>query len=59
MALGETIGYGTRLTQNNSPSGLYRNQMNSCAGQVHIALMGTSTRFLTSIPSPTKARKYS
>lgn len=43
MALGETIGYSTRLTQNNTPGGLYRNQMNSCAGQIHIALMGDPT----------------
>jgi len=43
MALGEVIGYGARLTQNNGPGGLYRNQLNSCAGQTHIALMGDPT----------------
>src|SRR6266850_2482577 len=43
MALGETIGYGARLTQNNGATGLYRNQLNSCAGQIHIALMGDPT----------------
>jgi hypothetical protein len=43
MALGETIGYSTRLTQNNRPEGLYRNQQNNCAGQIHIALMGDPT----------------
>jgi hypothetical protein len=43
MALGETIGFSTRLTQNNGPSGLYRNQINSVAGQIHIGLMGDPT----------------
>src|SRR5258707_1468252 len=43
MALGETIGYSTRLTQNNGPAGLYRTQTNTYAGQVHIALMGDPT----------------
>src|SRR5205807_6962433 len=43
MALGETIGFGARLTQNNGPGGLYRNQMNNCASQIHIALMGDPT----------------
>src|SRR5438105_2940413 len=43
MALGETIGYGARLTQNNGPGGLYQNQLNSCARQIHIALMGDPT----------------
>jgi hypothetical protein len=43
MALGETIGFSTRLTQNNGSSGLYRNQINSVAGQIHVALMGDPT----------------
>jgi len=43
MALGEPIGYGTRLTQNNGTSGLYQNEVNSCAGQIHVALMGDPT----------------
>jgi len=43
MALGAPIGYSTRLTQNNRPDGLYRNQQNNCASQVHIALMGDPT----------------
>jgi hypothetical protein len=43
MALGEPIGYSTRLTQNNRVNGLYRNQQNNCAGQIHIALMGDPT----------------
>jgi hypothetical protein len=40
MALGETIGFSTRLTQNNGPYGLYQNETNSYAGLIHIALMG-------------------
>jgi len=43
MALGENIGYSARLTQNNGPRGLYRTQINSAAGQVHVALMGDPT----------------
>ena len=43
MALGEPIGFSARLTQNNTPKGLYQNQLNSCAGQIHIALMGDPT----------------
>jgi hypothetical protein len=40
MALGETLGYSARLAQNNLAAGLYRNQVNQGAGQVHVALMG-------------------
>jgi hypothetical protein len=43
MALGETIGFSTRLTQNNPGNGLYRNQTNAFAGDVQIALMGDPT----------------
>lgn len=43
MALGEPIGFAARLTQNNGPDGLYRNQVNSTAGSIHIALMGDPT----------------
>lgn len=43
MALGMPIGYCARLTQNNGPDGLYQNQVNSAAGQIHIALMGDPT----------------
>jgi len=43
MALGAPIGYSTRLTQNNRHDGLYRNQMNNGAAQIHIALMGDPT----------------
>jgi hypothetical protein len=56
MGLGETIGYGARLTQNNGPSGLYQNQLNSCAGQTHIALMGDPTLRLHTV-APPKALK--
>jgi hypothetical protein len=41
MALGETIGLSTLITQNNRD--LYKNQMNLSANQVHIALMGDPT----------------
>jgi hypothetical protein len=40
MALGEPIGYSTRLTQNNGFTGLYENQTNKHAAKIHIALMG-------------------
>ncbi|EEF59413.1 fibronectin type III domain-containing protein [Pedosphaera parvula] len=40
MALGQPIGYSTRLTQNNGQYGLYQNDLNEYAGYVHIALMG-------------------
>jgi hypothetical protein len=43
MALGQPIGYSTRLTQNNGQYGLYKNQVNQYAGYVHIALMGDPT----------------
>jgi hypothetical protein len=44
MALGETIGYSTRLTQNNLGSGgLYSDYYNSSAGYIHVALMGDPT----------------
>jgi hypothetical protein len=41
MALGETIGYGTRLTMNNST--LYQNMSNIFTRAVYIALMGDPT----------------
>ncbi|HYG21301.1 MAG TPA: fibronectin type III domain-containing protein [Verrucomicrobiae bacterium] len=46
MALGETIGYAARLTQNNPTNGmgnLYWNDVNQSAGMVHVALMGDPT----------------
>src|SRR5207244_9976551 len=59
MALGETIGYSTRLTQNNGPSGLYQNQMNSCAGQIHIALMGDPTLRMHMVAPPMDLKENS
>ncbi len=53
MALGEPIGFDARLTQNNGPNGLYRNQINNCAGQIHIALMGDPTLRLQMVAPPT------
>jgi hypothetical protein len=41
MGLGETIGYTARLTQNNT--GLYQNELNLAAHEIHIALMGDPT----------------
>jgi hypothetical protein len=52
MALGEPIGVSARLTQNNAPNGLYQSQMNSCAGQIHIALMGDPTLRLHVVAPP-------
>jgi hypothetical protein len=43
MALGAPIGFSARLTQNNRFDGLYHNQQNNGAGQIHIALMGDPT----------------
>jgi hypothetical protein len=43
MALGLPIGFSARLTQNNGEHGLYQNQLNNGAGQIHIALMGDPT----------------
>jgi hypothetical protein len=42
MAMGETIGYATRLTQNNS-KGIYRNSDDLSNGQVHVSMMGDPT----------------
>ncbi|MCL2012063.1 MAG: fibronectin type III domain-containing protein [Cystobacterineae bacterium] len=42
MALGETLGYSTRLTQNNRAGGLYT-PTGSFANYIHIALMGDPT----------------
>lgn len=50
MGLGETIGYGIRLSQNNS--GLYQNQVNDFLRAVHMALMGDPTLRLHPIAPP-------
>ncbi|HVM47369.1 MAG TPA: hypothetical protein VMU04_05045 [Candidatus Acidoferrum sp.] len=52
MGLGEPIGYGVRLTQNNGPDGLYQTQVNTGAGQIHIALMGDPTLRLYAVAPP-------
>jgi hypothetical protein len=51
MGLGETLGYCTRLTQNNTNPGLYQSQVNLTTNLVHIALMGDPTlRLFTVVP---------
>jgi hypothetical protein len=58
MALGETIGYSTRLTQNNTGT-LYRSQVNDSRGGVHIALMGDPTLRLHPVGPPSNLRAVS
>jgi len=53
MALGAPIGYSARLTQNNRGDGLYHNQMNNGAAQIHIALMGDPTLRMHVVAPPT------
>ncbi|MCL4176665.1 MAG: fibronectin type III domain-containing protein [Verrucomicrobia bacterium] len=50
MGLGETIGYGTRLTMNNST--LYRNQNNVFMRAIYIALMGDPTLRMDVVSPP-------
>ena len=50
MGLGETIGYGTRLTMNNST--LYQTESNLFTRAVYIALMGDPTLRMEPIPAP-------
>jgi len=52
MGIGEPIGYCARLAQNNGLQGIYRNQVNSAAGQIHIALMGDPTLRMTPVVPP-------
>jgi len=56
MGLGETIGFGARLTQNNGANGLYQNQINTAAGQIHVALMGDPTLRLHIVAPPTNLK---
>lgn len=63
MALGETIGFSTRLSQNNSSGGLYggqngvpSRQSNWAARQVHIALMGDPTLRMHPVVPPANVR---
>ncbi|MBK7287282.1 MAG: T9SS type A sorting domain-containing protein [Flavobacteriales bacterium] len=50
MGMGETIGFATRLTQNNG-NGHY-SPANSSAGMVHIALMGDPTLRMSMVGPP-------
>jgi hypothetical protein len=50
MGLGETIGYGTRLSMNNSL--LYKSQSNEFARAVHISLMGDPTLRMDLVSPP-------
>jgi hypothetical protein len=50
MGLGETIGYGTRLTMNNST--LYRNMSNIFTRAVYIGLMGDPTLRMEPLAPP-------
>lgn len=51
MALGHTIGYGTRLTQNNVAE-FFSGNFNLSANQIHIALMGDPTLKLLPMAMP-------
>ena len=50
MGLGETIGYSTRLSMNNST--LYQNQSNGLTRAVYVALMGDPTLRLDQLSPP-------
>lgn len=50
MGLGETIGYDTRLTMNNST--LYRSQSNEMTRAIYIALMGDPTLRMEPVAPP-------
>lgn len=58
MALGAPIGFSARLTQNNRRDGLYHNQMNNGAAQIHIALMGDPTLRMHVVPPPGAATAF-
>ena len=58
MALGETLGYSARLAQNNLAAGLYRNQVNQGAGQVHVALMGDPASRIHPVAPPAGLTGY-
>jgi hypothetical protein len=53
MALGETLGYGARLTQNNTGSSASGYAANNAARFIHIALMGDPTLRLHPVAPPT------
>jgi hypothetical protein len=50
MGLGETIGYGTRLSMNNST--LYRSQTNELTRAIYISLMGDPTLRMEPVAPP-------
>ena len=50
MGLGETIGYGTRLSMNNST--LYQNQTNLFPRAIYVALMGDPTLRMDQVAPP-------
>jgi hypothetical protein len=52
LGLGETLGFCTRLTQNNPTNGLYRNHLNESAAMVHITLLGDPTLRLHPVGPP-------
>jgi hypothetical protein len=52
LGVGEPIGYGIRLSQNNN--GLYKNQVQRQLRGIHIALMGDPTLRLYAIAPPTE-----
>ncbi|HUS35182.1 MAG TPA: hypothetical protein VM680_07525 [Verrucomicrobiae bacterium] len=55
LALGETVGFATRLVQNNR-DGLYRNDPDYSIGQAHISMMGDPTLRPFIVPPPTNVR---
>jgi hypothetical protein len=52
FGLGEPLGYSARIAQNNRNGGLYRTQINSAAGNIHIGLMGDPTLRLHPVAPP-------
>jgi hypothetical protein len=52
MAMGQTIGYSTLLSQNNAAAGLYKSYINAAARQVHMALMGDPTLRMHPVSPP-------
>ena len=52
LGLGEPIGYAAKIAQNNPNGGLYRNQINSAAGSIHLGLMGDPTLRLHIVAPP-------
>jgi transcriptional regulator CtsR len=57
MGLGETIGYGIRLSQNNDGV-LYQNQVNPSTRGIHIALMGDPTLRLHPVAPPSNLTAF-